>query len=54
MNVVTMNISLFDRVEKIVEKKRKYWLSAFSPFSTMFSYDLFFRVIQSRDYTVKS
>ena len=35
--IITMIISVFDMVENIVEKGRKCWLPAFSPFSTMFS-----------------
>ena len=35
-------------------KVRKCWKPAFSPFSTMFSKALFFRVVKSRDCLVKS
>ena len=37
IKVLKMMIFVFDRVENIVEKRRKCWLLAFSPFSTMFS-----------------
>ena len=42
------------RVENIVGKSRKYWLSAFSPFPTMFSKGLSRRVVKSWDCVVKS
>ena len=35
-------------------KRRKCWLPAFSPFSTIFSNGYFFRVVKSRDCVVKS
>ena len=35
-------------------KRRKCWLSAFSPFPTMFSKGFFLRVVKSRDCVVKS
>ena len=35
------------RVENYVEKRRKCWLQAFSPFPAMFSKDYFFKVIKS-------
>ena len=44
-----MMIYVFDRVEKHCGKKRKCWLPAFSPFTTMFSKALFLRVIMSHD-----
>ena len=34
-------------------KRRKCWLPAFSPFPTMFSKGLFFKVVKSRDYVVE-
>ena len=37
IKVLKMMIFVFDRVEKNVENRRKCWLLAFSPFSTMFS-----------------
>ena len=46
-----------DRVEtwkKHCGKRRKCWLTAFSPFPTMFSKSLFLRVIKSQDCVVKS
>ena len=49
-----MMIYVFDRVENIVDRRRKCWLLAFSPFSTMFSKALFPRVVKSRDCVVKS
>ena len=36
-NAAKMLVSLFDKVENIVGKRRKCWLAAFSPFPTMFS-----------------
>ena len=54
LNVAQMMISLFDRVEKRCGKRRKCWLPAFSPFPTVFSKALFFSVVKSRDYVVKS
>ena len=42
------------RVENIVEKGEKCWLSAFSPFPTLFSKALHFRVVKSWDCVVKS
>ena len=42
------------RVENIVGKVEKCWLPAFSPFPTMFSKDLCFRVVKSQDCVVKS
>ena len=42
------------RVENIVEKKRKCWLPAFSPFSTMFSKGLLLKIVESRNCVVKS
>ena len=54
LNVVQMMIGVTDWVEKIVWKKRKCWLLAFSPFHTMFSKGFFFWVIKSRDCMVKS
>ena len=52
--IAQMMIYVFDRVENIVEKGKKCWLPAFSPFPTMFSIALFIRVSQSRDCVVKS
>ena len=42
--VAIMMISVFDRVENIVEKTRKCWIPAFSPFPTMFSKGFLYRV----------
>ena len=47
-------ISVFDRVENIVGKRRKCWLPEFSPFLTMFSMGFFLRVVKSRYCVVKS
>ena len=54
LNVTRMTISLFNRVENIVEKGEKCWLPAFSSFSAVFSKAIFFRVVKSRDCTVKT
>ena len=35
-------------------KRRKCWLPAFSPFPTMFSETVFFRLVKSQDLVVKS
>jgi hypothetical protein len=51
---VEMIICVSDRVENIVGKRKKYWLSAFSTFPTMFSKGFFPRVVKSRDHVVKS
>ena len=53
-NIAKMMISLFDRVENIVGKRRKCWLPAFSPFPAMFSKGLFLRVVKSPNCVVKS
>ena len=45
-----MMIYVFDSVGK----RRKCWLPAFSPFPTMFSKALFFRVVKNCDCVVKS
>ena len=37
---------VFGRVENIVGKRRKCWLPAFSPFPTMFSKGVVYRVIK--------
>ena len=47
INVAQIMISVFDRVENIVEKRRKCWLTAFSPFTTMFSKGFFHGVVKS-------
>ena len=39
----------FGMSSKHCRKRRKYWLSAFSHFPTMFSKGFFFRVIKSQD-----
>ena len=44
-NIAKMMISLCNRVENVVGKKRKCWLPAFSPFPTMFSIAFYFRVV---------
>ena len=38
-----------DRQENILEKRRKCWLPAFSPFLTMFSKGFFCRAVKTRD-----
>ena len=45
LNVAKITISVFDRVENIVGRRRKCWLPAFSPFPTMFSKGVFLRVL---------
>ena len=45
---------VFKKNRKHCGKRRKCWLPAFSPFSTMFSKALFFRGVKSRDCVVKS
>ena len=37
LNVAKKMISVFDRIENIVRKRRKCWLPAFSPLPTVFS-----------------
>ena len=44
----------FGKGRKHCRKRRKCWLPAFSPFSTMFSKGFFLRVVKSRDYVIKS
>ena len=44
---------VFDRVEKIVGNEENCPLPAFSPYPTMFSKDLFFRVTTTWDCVVK-
>ena len=51
-DVAKMRISLFDRVENIVGKGENG--GTFSPFPTMFSKDLFVKVIKSQYCMVKS
>ena len=46
-----MMIYLRDRVEN-TGKRRKCWLSAFSPFPTVFYKDFFFRGVKNRDYMI--
>ena len=53
LNVILMLIPLFDRVENIMEKRRKCWLPAFSPFPIMFLKYLFHRVLESQECVVK-
>ena len=54
IDVAKTMLSVFDQIEKHWGKERKGWLRAFSPFPTMFSKCLFFRVIKSWDCVVKS
>ena len=49
-----MILFLLGRIENIVGKRRKCWLSAFAPFPTLFSKDFYLRVVQSRDCVVDS
>ena len=51
--VAKTTISVFDRVENIVGKRRKFWLPAFSPFRVMFSKALCFRAVKNPDCLVK-
>ena len=37
LNIFKMMISIFDRLENTVGKRRKCWFPAFSPFPTVFS-----------------
>ena len=53
LNVAEMTISVFDRVKKHCGKRRKCWLPAFSPFTTVFSTAFFLRVVKSWDCVVK-
>ena len=54
INVAQMMISVFDRVENIVEKWENAALQHFSPFPKMCSKGLFLGVVKSWDYVVKS
>ena len=51
--VAKKTISVLDRIENIVGKRRKCWLPAFSPFPTMFSKIFSFNVDKTRDLIVK-
>ena len=42
-------ISVFNRIENIVGKRRKCFLRAFSTLPTLFSKNFFFRVVKSQD-----
>ena len=53
INVAEMMISFPDRVENIVGKGGNAGYQHFSPFPTMFSKALFFRVVKSWDCVVK-
>ena len=44
----------FGKERKHIPKRRKCWSPVFTPFSTMFSKGLFFKVVKSRDCVVKS
>ena len=51
----TQNLKfVFGRVDLHRWKRRKWWLPAFSPFSTMFSKAFLYRVVKSRDCVAKS
>ena len=54
LNIAKMTISLYDRVENNVVKGENAGLPVFSPFPTMFSKVVFFRVAKSWDCVVKS
>ena len=43
----------FGKGRKYFGKRRKCWLSAFSPFPKMFSKAFFFKIVNSRDCVVK-
>ena len=45
--VILTMVFPFEWIENIVGKRRKYWLSAFSPFPTMFSKAIFLKVALS-------
>ena len=47
-------VSVFDRLENIVGKGGNASLTAFPPFSTMFSKGFFLMVVNSRDCVVKT
>ena len=51
-NLTTDVLFWMDRIH--CGKRRKCWLPAFSPFVAMFLKAFFFRVVNSRDYVVKS
>ena len=53
MNVAQMTIVVFNRVENIVGKRRKFWLLAFFPFSQCFQKPSNFRLVKTRDCVVK-
>ena len=53
-NTAKMMISLFDKVENTVGKGENAGYQQFSPFPTVFSKALFFRVIKSRDCVIKT
>ena len=48
-NETQMMQFFFDRGSKHCGERRKCWLLAFSPFPTMFSKGLFFRIVKTRD-----
>ena len=52
-NVAKMVISVFDRVENIVGKRKKCWLTAFSPFPTMLSKAVCCRDVKTKYYLGK-
>ena len=52
-NLVQIIICVPDGVKTHCGKRRKCWLPAFSPFSSMFSKGFFVRVVKSRDFVVK-
>ena len=48
-----MMISAYDTGRKLCEKRRRCWLSALCPLSTLFSKVFFHRVVKSQDLVVK-
>ena len=44
---------VLDRAEKLCGKRRKCWLSAFSPFPSIYSKGSFLRVLKTWDYVVQ-
>ena len=53
LNVAKMTISLFDGVENTEGKGENAGYQRFSPFPTVFSEAVFFRVVKSRDCEVE-
>ena len=53
IDLAQVMISVFDRVEKIVEKRRNCMLHGCSPFPKMFLRSLFFTVVKTCDPIIK-